>query len=244
MKWPPLEPATFVRRDNRFRATIRLSDGHTAAAHVPNSGRLHDLFVPGRRVWVHRAERAGRKTPYDLLLVQLPHTLVSVDARLPNPLFREALAAGLFRDWLPDAAARSLRAEPPSPGGRLDFCLREPDTGRRVWVETKSVTLVEAGVARFPDAPTARGRRHLAELAQRVAAGDRAAVVFVVQRDDARAFGPHPHADPDFPAALRAAARAGVEVYAYACQVTRQDIRMARPLPVQGLDYEPSSAKV
>ncbi len=243
MKWPSLVPATFVQRDNRFRATVRLEDGRTVAAHVPNSGRLHDLFVPGRPVWLHPAARPGRKTPYDLLLVQMPTALVSVDARLPNPLFREALAAGRLADWLPTAAAWQVRAEPASPGGRLDFCLREPDTGRRVWIETKSVTLVEDGVALFPDAPTARGRRHLEELAQRVAQGDRAAVVFVVQRPDAVAFAPHPTADPAFPDALRAAARAGVEVYAYACQVTPQSITIARALPVQGLSG-PSSQGV
>ncbi len=232
MKWPPLQPATFVRRDNRFRATVRLPTGSLVAAHVPNSGRLHDLFVPGRPVWLARATRTGRKTPYDLLLVQLPHTWVSVDARLPNPLFREALAAGQFADWLPDPTAWQVRAEPAFAGGRLDFCLQHRATGQRVWVETKSVTLVEGGVALFPDAPTARGRRHLAALARRVAQGERAAVVFVVQRGDARAFAPHPHADPEFPAALQAAAHAGVEVYAYDCRVTQTAIAIAGRIPV------------
>ncbi len=236
MRWPPLVPAVFVQRDNRFRATVRLKDGRLVAAHVPNSGRLHDLFVPGRPVWVHPAPRPGRKTPYDLLLVQMPTALVSVDARLPNPLFREAWQAGLFADWLPAAEPWQVRAEPASPGGRLDFCLRHARTGQRVWVETKSVTLVERGVAMFPDAPTARGRRHLEELAQRVAQGERAAVVFVVQREDAHAFRPHPTADVAFPDALRAAARAGVEVYAYACQVTLAEITIHRRIAVLDLD--------
>ncbi len=231
MDWPPLEPATFVRRDNRFRATVRLADGRWAAAHVPNSGRLHDLFVPGRPVWLQRAARPGRKTPYDLVLVELPTTLVSVDARLPNRLFREALHAGRFADWLDSSRVWQVRAEPAFARGRLDFCLYDPERGQRVWIETKSVTLVEAGLALFPDAPTARGRRHLAELAQRVAAGDRAAVVFIVQRADAQAFAAHPTADPAFAEALQRAAAAGVEVYAYACRVTRQHISIQRPLP-------------
>lgn len=235
MKWPPLVPGVFVRRDNRFRATVRLEDGRLAAAHVPNSGRLRDLFVPGRPVGLHPAARPGRKTPYDLLLVHMPTAWVSVDARLPNALFREALAEGRFSDWLPTAKAWRVRPEPASEGGRLDFCLRDPRTGQRVWIETKSVTLVEDGVALFPDAPTARGRRHLNELAQRVAVGDRAAVVFVVQREDASAFAPHPTADPAFAAALRSAARSGVEVYAYTCAVTWTEIRIVRRVPVLGL---------
>ena len=92
---PPLLPGRFVRRDNRFRATVRVA-GKLAAAHVANSGRLKDLFVPERPVWLAPAARTGRKTDYDLKLVDLEGTLVSVDARLPNPLFAEALAAGII----------------------------------------------------------------------------------------------------------------------------------------------------
>ncbi len=88
MKHPqPLIPAHFLRRDNRFRATVRLEDGRDVWAHVPNSGRLDDLFVPERPVFLHPVDNPARKTPYDLKLVQLPEALVSIDARLPNPIF-------------------------------------------------------------------------------------------------------------------------------------------------------------
>jgi sugar fermentation stimulation protein A len=99
-------------------------------------------------------------------------------------------------------------------------------------VEAKSVTLVEGGTALFPDAVTARGRRHLEELSRAVASGDRAAVVFVVQRDDAQRFAPHDESDPAFGAALREAAGAGVEAYAYACRVAESEVSIVRPLPV------------
>ncbi|NOZ71985.1 MAG: DNA/RNA nuclease SfsA, partial [Chloroflexi bacterium] len=130
MKHPqPLIPAHFLHRDNRFRATVRLEEG-TAWAHVPNSGRLHDLFVRERPIWLHPAANPTRKTPYDLKLVQLPDTLVSVDARLPNPLFAEAVAAGR----LPEFACNDIRSEVRYGDSRLDFQLRGPEGV--CWVET------------------------------------------------------------------------------------------------------------
>jgi sugar fermentation stimulation protein A len=113
---------------------------------------------------------------------------------------------------------------------RLDFRLE--GLGGACWVEVKSVTLVEDGVARFPDAPTERGARHLQELARAVEEGDRAAVVFIVQRADAGSFAPNDGADREFGRVLRAAASAGVEVFAWSCRVSRQAIEVARRVPV------------
>jgi len=226
MKHPqPLLPATFIRRDNRFRATVRL-DEQDVGAHVANSGRLHDLFIPNRPVWLHPAANPARKTRYDLKLVQTPAGLVSVDARLPNALFAEAVTAGR----LPEFAYDDIRPEVRYGDSRLDFRLAGP-TGA-CWVEVKSVTLVDAGVARFPDAPTARGSRHLRELVAIASQGQRAAVVFIVQREDATAFAPAAAVDLLFAQTLARAAAAGVEVRAYACRVTMEEITLARALPV------------
>ena len=221
----PLIPAAFIRRDNRFRATVRV-DGREAWAHVPNSGRLHDLFIPGRPIWLHPAANPARKTPYDLKLVQMPEALVSIDAHLPNPLFAEAVAAGR----LPEFACDDIRPEVRYGESRLDFRLTGPEGV--CWVETKSVTLVEAGVARFPDAPTARGSRHLHELIDIAARDQRAAVVFIVQREDATAFAPASAVDPIFAQTLAQAQAAGVEVRAYICQVTMTAITLAQSIPV------------
>ena len=225
MRLPDLTPGAFVRRDNRFRATV-IVNGREQWAHVPNSGRLQELFTPGRPVWLAPAATAHRKTPFDLKLVAYASVLVSVDARLPNPLFAEALAEGRLAAFSPG----EVRREVPCGESRLDFCLLHEDGPQ--WVETKSVTLVEDGVALFPDAPTARGRRHLQTLAATLARDERAAVVFVVQRPDACCFRPHAEADPSFAAALRRAARAGVEVRAYSCHVSRQEIRLADEITV------------
>jgi hypothetical protein len=91
MVFPKLIPGRFIQRDNRFRATVSVQ-GQEAWAHVPNSGRLQELFQPGRPVWLAPAAAAHRKTGYDLKLVEYASVLVSMDARLPNPLLAEALA--------------------------------------------------------------------------------------------------------------------------------------------------------
>jgi len=215
-----------MRRDNRFRVTVIVA-GESVAAHLPNSGRLAELLTPGRLCRLARFDNPRRKTRFDLMLVEYGGVLVSVDARLPNSLLAEALSSG----WLdPFQGYTRFEREVRLGKSRLDFRLSGP--AGVCWVEVKSVTLVEEGVARFPDAPTARGTRHLRELTEAVSRGDEAAVVFVVQRADARRFAPHDGADEAFGVALREAASAGVGVYAWTCAVSQRAITIARPVPV------------
>jgi sugar fermentation stimulation protein A len=231
-----LIPAAFVKRDNRFRVTVRL-EGHPVWAYLPNSGRLRELLVPGRRVLLTAAQAPGRLTAYDLLMVDLDGTLVSIDARLPSHLLYEtlrqaqdeALQAGQVEEF---AGYAQVRREVAYGQSRLDLVLEGGPDGGRCFIEVKSVTLVKDSVALFPDAPTQRGRRHLGELARARAEGHRAAVVFVVQREDTIRFSPHDEADPAFGQALREAAQAGVEVYAYKCRVSEEEVALDAPLPV------------
>jgi sugar fermentation stimulation protein A len=227
VRLPPLVAGRFVRRDNRFRVTVEV-EGEPAAAHLPNSGRLTELLTPGRACWLSRFGDPRRKTRFDLVLVEYAGVLVSVDARLPNGLFAEALAAGRLE---PFRGTTRFEREVQLGESRLDLRLQGP--AGACWVEVKSVTLVEGGVARFPDAPTVRGVRHLAELAAAVRRGERAAVVFVIQRPDARCFAPHDRADAVFGAALREAKSAGVGVYAWACEVSPRSVIMASQVPVE-----------
>ena len=150
VRLPPLVAGRFVRRDNRFRVTVEV-EGEPAAAHLPNSGRLTELLTPGRACWLASFDDPRRKTRLDLVLVEYASVLVSVDARLPNTLFAEALAAGRLE---PFRGITRFEREVQLGESRLDFLLRGP--AGACWVEVKSVTLVEDGVARFPDAPTAR----------------------------------------------------------------------------------------
>ncbi len=231
----PLIRATFLRRENRFRAAVALADGREVAAHVPNSGRLGELLTPGATCYVTSSPTPG-KTSHVLRLVSYASGLVSIDARLPGPLFADAWARKAL--GAPFDRYTSLAREVTCGDSRLDFRLEGLD-GRGCWVETKSVTLVgdaitglPAGVAFFPDAPTRRGVKHLAALMAARAAGDEAAVVFIVQRADARAFAPHPTADPAFGAALREAAAAGVGVHAFRCAVSLEGIEVAAEVQV------------
>jgi sugar fermentation stimulation protein A len=210
-----------LQRDNRFRATVFVA-GQERPAHVPNSGRLAELLLPGAPVALRPASHGSRATPYDLELVQAGAALVCVDARLPPTLIREAWSAGRLPEF---AVFTRLRPEVRLGESRLDLLFTSGE-GSECWVETKCVTLVQHGLAHFPDAPTERGRRHLRELTARARDGVCAAVAFVVQRDDVRGFGPSDETDPAFGAALRVAREAGVKLLAYRCHVSAGEIAL------------------
>ncbi len=215
-----------MARDNRFRATVDVA-GRLTPVHVPNSGRMRELLVPGAEVRLAPAAAPGRRTAFDLALVRGPGGWVSVDARLPPRLLAEWLRSGgggVLAGWLP------LDAEVALGDSRIDLVLGRGDD--RCWVETKSVTLVREGVALFPDAPTERGRRHLSALAALAKSGRRAAVVFVAQRADATRFRPNDETDPAFGAALRDARQRGVMVVCCACRVGEESIAVIGEIPV------------
>lgn len=219
-------PARFLERLNRFVARAAV-DGAETLVHVPSSGRMRELLTPGAAIYLQPAAGSGRRTAYTLLLVDYGGTLVSVDSLLPNRLLYHA-----FRHRaLPGFEAYSeTRREVAFRDGRIDFLLT--GNGDRCLVEVKSVTLVQNGEARFPDAPTQRGARHLRELAHAVGEGCRAAVIFVVQRDDGICFRPNDERDREFGATLRLAHRQGVEALAWSCRVELTRVRLLKPLPV------------
>ena len=228
MRFPPLVEGRFIKRLNRFAALVDV-DRREYLAHIPNSGRLGELLAPGFRVLLAPAPPAvPRKTAYDLALVDTGGVLASADARLPNRLVAEALAAGRLPQFADYPTARPEKVFGES---RLDFLLEGPPGC--CYVETKSVTLVEKGVALFPDAPTVRGAKHLRTLEAVRDAGHQAAVIFVIQRSDADAFAPNDAADPRFAAALRRAVAAGVSVWAYRCRLDEHSITLADAIPVR-----------
>ena len=227
MKLPPnLVRGIFIRRLNRFAALIEV-DGQEQMVHLPNSGRLHELLVPGYGMYLRPVPGDHRKCPYDLSLVDLGFTLCSSDARLPNALAAEAIA----EHRVPECADyTTVRREVTSTDSRLDLCLEGHDPP--CFIETKSVTLVEDGRALFPDAPTLRGVKHLNTLIHARSEGYRAAAMFVIQRSDAADFTPYDDADPLFGHTLRQAASSGVEILAYRCTVTTGEITLADRIPV------------
>ncbi len=223
---PHLVSGNLIQRVNRFVVAVEVG-GEVVHAHLANSGRLHELMFPGAPVLLTPRPRVGRKTGLDLALVYVDGVWVSADARLPNRLVMEAVEEGRLGAL---AGLRVVRREPIFGGARLDLLLGGPQG--QVLVEAKSVTLVEGGMALFPDAPTLRGRRHLQALMEALRQGLGAAVIFVVQREDAQAFSPHHGADPAFARALGEAHRSGVMVLAYRCRVSPQEVAIADPVPV------------
>jgi sugar fermentation stimulation protein A len=226
MKLLDLIPGEFVWRDNRFVAAVRV-DGCLSHAHVANSGRLPGLLEPGKRVYLAEVDKPGRRTKYDLKLVENENILISVDARLPNTLFEEAVRGNQLDTFLYDDVQREVKFG----RSRLDFKLSR--AGEVCWIETKSVTLVENKIALFPDAPTGRGRKHLHELAKLQKKGVRSCVVFVVQRPDAEVFIPNWAIDTEFAELLGQVSETGVEVRAYLCKVNLDAISIDKEIPVK-----------
>jgi sugar fermentation stimulation protein A len=223
----------FVERPNRFLLRCALGGGgagEVVDVHLADPGRLRELLLPGKRVWLRpAAPSATRRTRWSAVLVESPDGsgLVSVDTTLPNRLIHRALAEGALEEF--DGWALE-RAEWPHGRSRIDFLLGRD--GGRLAVEVKSVTLVEDGVALFPDAVTARGARHVRELAELAGRdGWSAAVLFVLQRDDGHRIEAARSIDPGFADALAEAKAAGVRVLGRRCHVSLADLSLGASVP-------------
>lgn len=222
---PPVE-ARLMDRPNRFLGVVEIG-GVSEECFIPNPGRMHELMVPGTRVYLLEKRGEHRKTRYDMVLVDYGGAMVSVDSRLPNTLLAEAVSTGRLKEFTGYTVEKT---EPVFHDSRLDLVLS--DGREQVMVETKSCTLVEDGVALFPDAPTKRGVRHMRTLVKALERG-RSAVVFVIQRGDASKFRPNDETDPEFGEALRRAASMGVETYAYVSEVSLRGVEMRERVPLR-----------
>jgi len=214
----------FLARMNRFVAKVKIN-GQIEIVHVKNTGRCRELLVPGAEVYLERGTNHFRKTAYDLIAVRKGTQLINMDSQAPNQVFHEWAAEGAF---LPDVL--QIKREYHYGDSRLDFCL-ETEKGRH-FVEVKGVTLEEDGFARFPDAPTERGIKHIRELQRAVEEGHEATLFFVVQMENIQSVSPNDETHPAFGAALREAAAAGVRVLAYDCSVTPDSLAIRREVPV------------
>ncbi|MBI3962689.1 MAG: DNA/RNA nuclease SfsA [Deinococcus sp.] len=226
----PLRPATLLARPNRYVAQVAF-DNTTAWAHVPDPGRLPDLMWPGNTVYIAPNIGAHYKTSYTLFLARAPeppHILVSVDTQAPNRLAAALLAAGFLQDG---SDPWTIRREVTYGHSRFDFQLARAQ--EQLILEVKSVTLALSGVAYFPDAPTARGTKHLQTLSRLARRGMRTAVLFVVQRSDAGEIRPNTSTDPAFAKALASAQRAGVELYGVRFRVELEGFHLEQTVPVR-----------
>lgn len=225
----PLIRGVLVQRYKRFLADVVLEDGTALTAHCPNPGAMLGLNMPGLPVWLSKSPDPKRKLAYTLELVQVDGGLVGINTMHPNRLVAEALAA----DAIPELSgyASHRREVKYGKASRIDFLLEDP--GRPAcWLEVKNVHLRRDGtLAEFPDCVAARSLKHLHEFTDMVAAGDRAVMLFVIQRTDCDHFAACAELDPKYAAGLIAAARAGVEVLCYDCDISPEGVRIARPIP-------------
>jgi sugar fermentation stimulation protein A len=221
-----LLPALFKARLSRFLAEVSLA-GEGYLVHIPNTGRLDYALTPGARVWLKRVRRTGR-TQYDVVLAECGETRVVVDSSLQNRLVAAAVRCRVIAEL---AGYTICKEEVTIHGSRLDFMLCSGE--RKYFLEVKGCTLAEHGCALYPDAPTLRGRKHLATLVKLVEEGFKSGVLFVALRDDVAGFKANTKIDPEFSHELSQARDSGVDVMAYRVSVGVDVASIESTIPVE-----------
>ena len=230
MEFPhPLRRATLIRRYKRFLSDHRLDDGTAVTAHVANPGAMTGLLDDGAETWLSPAMNPKRKLAFGWEMVRVGSGLVGVNTSRPNRLAAEAIEAGAIPTL---AGYETIRREVPyGERSRVDFLL-EAEGRPPCYVEVKNVHLRRGPHAAFPDSVTARGTKHLRELAQVAGAGARAVMLYIVQREDCARFTLAADIDPAYAAAFAEARARGVEALCHACRLSTDGITVDRPLPI------------
>ncbi len=211
----------FIKRNNRFVATVLL-DGNEIDVHVKNTGRCKELLIPGSKAYLVKSENSKRKYAYDLVSIYKGDELVNFDSQLPNEVVANYISEGrLFSN------VQTVKREVTYNKSRFDVYVErkmENDEIEKLFVEVKGVTLFENKHAKFPDAPTERGTKHIYELVDSIADGYRACIFFLVQTENVTSFSANDVMDPKFAAALKYAKEMGVEVYCFNSKVTKNEV--------------------
>jgi len=225
----PLARGKLIRRYKRFFADVELDTGEVVTAHVANTGGMIGTSDPGIEVWLSPAANPERKLRWSWEMCRIDGFLVGVNTAHPNLIVAEAVRDGL----IPELAGYSTIRREVKYGrnSRIDLLLEGPGL-TTCHVEVKNVHLKRGDFAEFPDAVTTRGAKHLVELRDVVAAGGRAVMLYLVQREDCRGFRPAADIDPAYARGLGEAMRDGVEAICYMCRLSCDDIVMGGPLPV------------
>ena len=218
----PVVKGCFLLRENRFIARVRLENGEEERVHVPNTGRMKELLTPEAAVLLSYDPAPHRKTAYTLIAAEYQGIWVSVHAVKANALAAEWLAV--------QPGISDVKREVTYGSSRFDLGCRKD--GKQAYFEVKSVNLVVDGAARFPDAPTTRGVKHLKELQKAQSEGFSAGIIFVIQRQDAAFFEPNRATDPAFSDQLKICADQGMEIRALRCVLTENSISIEKEIPI------------
>lgn len=231
MKYQHMVTGIFIERPNRFLAQVRVGSKQVVS-HVKNTGRCRELLIPGARVLLEYHPNAvglGRKTEYSLIGVYKGGTLINMDSQAPNQVALEWLLDGGFTRET-GLEVQDVRREVTYGNSRFDLAFTA--AGKPAFMEVKGVTLEEEGVAKFPDAPTMRGVKHLIELGDAAQKGYEVYVLFVVQMKGVSAFTPNMATHPAFGETLKLVEKQGVHILAYDCMAEEDGLTIEHPVPV------------
>lgn len=228
MKYLHVVKAKFLERPNRFIALAEV-DGCIQKAHVKNTGRCRELLISGTDIFLEENDNPARKTKYSLIAVNKGGRLINMDSQIPNAVVAEYIEkGGIFGS---DAVGKiKVRREKTYKDSRFDIYAELEN--RKIFIEVKGVTLEENDIARFPDAPTERGLKHIRGLMDAVTDGYEAYIVFVIQMNGIKHFEPNDKTQPEFGRALCEAQAAGVHMLAFSCDVTESSIEICDEVPV------------
>ena len=225
MIYERIQKGRFLKRPNRFIAKIEIN-GKEETVHVKNTGRCAELLVPGAEVLVQKSESAERKTGWDLIGVRKADRLINMDSQVTNKVVQEWIEAGR---WFKDV--KIVRPEVTYKNSRFDLYVEYKE--KKAFIEVKGVTLEEEGVVKFPDAPSERAVKHLKELEEAVQDGYEAYVFFVIQMKGIKYFTPNRETHAEFCDALVKAKESGVNILAYDCIVTRDELKIDQPVKIK-----------
>ncbi len=226
MKYKKIKHGVFLSRPNRFIANV-IIDGREEQVHVKNTGRCKELLINGVNVILEESDNPNRKTKYSLVAVYKGENLVNMDSQAPNEVVYEALSKDFIKEIKkPDF----IKREASYSKSRFDLYFEKDET--KGYIEVKGVTLENNGVAAFPDAPTARGRKHIEELIKAKEEGFDCAIFLLIQMQGVKVFVPNRKTDPDFANILSLAKTKGVKVLCYDCKVFEDGMEIGKRIEI------------
>lgn len=226
MKYSKIKKAAFVDRPNRFVAHVTV-DGKEETVHVKNTGRCKELLTPNATVILEESSNPNRKTKYSLIAVYKGDKLINMDSQSPNAAAFEAIESGIIKEI---GKCDYIKREVKYSNSRFDIYYEKGET--KGFIEVKGVTLEQDGMTFFPDAPTERGRKHIYELIKAKNEGYEASILFVIQMNGVKSFSPNTKTDPKFAQALMEARNCGVNILAYDCIITENEMITDSPVDV------------
>ena len=225
MKYRKIVKGKFIERPNRFIAYVDV-DGEVCKCHVKNTGRCRELLLPGVTVFLEEGDNPDRKTKYSLVGVMKGELMLNMDSQAPNKVVKEWLESEeLFK------GITYIKPEMTYGKSRIDFYFETEE--KKCYMEVKGVTLIDGNVARFPDAPTDRGIKHIEHLIELKELGYDTYIMFVIQCKGVEVFEPNDVTHKAFGDALRKAHKAGVKILAYDCKVTKESLRIDKDVRVR-----------